>query len=140
MQTFGELVNEFFSRKSSANSRFLHKLVNALKLTDSNPGLFELVGVAWVTDRIFKVDKVRFARLLGIKAIDGSLFHKQGNFPSHGFVEICPEGGKAMLTAKELEGIDFDVVRLLRHESERFSRGHPPNMDELCKWHGARRS
>jgi hypothetical protein len=28
-----------------------------------------------------------FAKLLDVKIIDGSLFHHQGNFSSHGFIE-----------------------------------------------------
>jgi hypothetical protein len=63
-------------------SRFLHKLVNALKITELDRSNFSLVGVAWVNDNVIKVDKVKFARFLGIKSVDGSLFHKQGNSPS----------------------------------------------------------
>jgi hypothetical protein len=87
-RTFGDLVSGFFTRKSSANSRFLHKLTNALKIGEIDENYFELVGVAWLTDQVIKVDKMKFARLLGIKSIEGSLFHQQGNFPSHGFIEI----------------------------------------------------
>jgi hypothetical protein len=140
VQTFGDLVSDFFTRKSSANSRFLHKLVNALKISDENPAYFDLVGVAWIADTVFKVDKVRFARLLGIRAIDGSLFHKQGNFPSHGFVEICGAEGRAMFTAAELEGVDFDVVRLLKHEAGLFYRGNTPDVDEKCRWNGVKKA
>jgi hypothetical protein len=138
-RTFGDLVTNFFTRKSSASSRFLHKLVNALKIVDEDSAHYDLVGVAWVTDTILKVDKVRFARLLGIKTIDGSLFHKQGNFPSHGFVEICPADARKMLSPQELEGVDFDIVRLITHEAGEFSRGNTPDVEDKCRWKGGKK-
>jgi hypothetical protein len=45
--------------------------------------------VRWVTDCVFLVQKVIFAQLLGVRTIDGSFFHQEGNFPSHGFVELA---------------------------------------------------
>jgi hypothetical protein len=53
-----------------------------------------------------------FARLLDVKAIDGSFFHKQGNFPLHGFVELGEPEARGICS---LEGVDFDNVRLLMH-------------------------
>jgi hypothetical protein len=138
-RTFGDLVNDFFTRKSSASSRFLHKLYNALTIAELDAAYFGLVGVAWVTDRVFKVDKVRFARLLGIKTIDGSLWHKQGNFPSHGFVEVSPADARRNLTPEQLEGVDFDVVRMVTHEANVFTRGVPPDIDERCRWNGRKK-
>jgi hypothetical protein len=138
-RTFGDLVTNFFTRKSSASSRFLHKLVNALKIVDEDSSHYEIVGVAWLTDTILKVDKVKFARLLGIKTIDGSLFHKQGNFPSHGFTEICPADARKMLSPQELEGVDFDIVRLITHETGEFCRGHMPDVEDKCRWKGGKK-
>jgi hypothetical protein len=83
--TFTNLVGQFFQRKNNANCRFPHKLFNALSLVEHSPAMFSLLGVKWVTDRIFKVGRLVFTRLLGISSIDGGLFHRQGNLPSHGF-------------------------------------------------------
>jgi hypothetical protein len=95
--------------------------------------------VAWITDRILKVDKVRFARLLGIRTIEGSLFHKQGNFPSHGFVEIAPEEGRRTLPPELLQDVDFDMVRLMIHGPGDFHRACGPDIMEKCKWFNLRR-
>ena len=74
-----------------------------------------------ISEKVLKVDKKAFARLLGIKTVDGSLFHQQGNFPSHGFEEL--QFVQAQKIAHE-QGIgDFDPtnLRFLRHTSGRFS-------------------
>jgi hypothetical protein len=116
-------VTKFFQRKNSANCRFPHKLFHALSL-------FGLVGVRWVTDRIFKVDKYIFGRFLGIDSIDGGFFHRQGNIPSHGF---------AGLTAAEIRqvciaNVDQDRVRLLYHKGNLFAKGSNEEVVTQCKW------
>ena len=133
--TFGDIVTNFFQKKNNANSRFSHKLFNALKLSELSPIYPQFVGVRWLTPLILRVDKRVFARLLGIKSIDGSLFHQQGNFPSHGFFEIgagdaikyCPPG-------IDMTGVDFENVRLLIHSEHRFRQGCTEADIEPCKW------
>jgi hypothetical protein len=140
IRRFSDLVDNFFRKKTSSDSRFLHKLFNAIQLSEFDPNYFQFVGVAWVTDRVLKVDKYRFAALLGIRVIDGSLFHKQGNFPSHGFVEIAPDQARNELPLQALEGVDFDVVRLFVHGSDNFFRGCGPEMMRNCKWFNSRKN
>jgi hypothetical protein len=138
-RTFGDLVSNFFTRKSSAHTRFLHKLVNALKMVEMDRHYFSLVGVAWVNDRVIKIDKLKFAQLIGVKSVDGSLFHKQGNFPSHGFVEVDFADARRTLRPEDLEGVDGDLVRLVMHESGAFTRGNMPDFDPRCKWNGGKK-
>jgi hypothetical protein len=140
MRTFGDLYTGFFKRKNTSSSRFLHKLFNALKIADIEPRYRHFIGVEWVTETVLRVDKTNFARLLGIKTIDGSLFHRQGNFPSHGFVELTIEEARRILRPDLLRGVDFEEVRLLRHEPRMFVRGCGPEVDLSCKWNNYRRS
>jgi hypothetical protein len=132
--TFGGLVASHFQQKSGRNTRFFHKLYNALKMSELDRFYSEYLGVEWVTDRLIKIDKKKFARLLGIHAIDGSLFHRQGNFPSHGFREIGPEEAKEMVPADELAMVDYDNVRLLIHAPGNFVRGSTPQDFDQCRW------
>jgi len=133
--TFGDLVTEFFQRKSHSNSRFSHKLYNALKISNSDPFYSMYLGVEWVTDRVLKVDKKAFARLLGVKTIDGSLFHQQGNFPSHGFVELkSTELSLYNIPPEALEGVDYDNVRLLVHTAGVFVKNCTEDSIERCRW------
>ena len=121
--TFGDLVTEFFQRKSHSNSRFSHKLYNALKISNADPFYSMFLGVEWVTDRVLKVDKKAFARLLGVKTIDGSLFHQQGNFPSHGFIELkASDLPLYEIPPEAIETVDYDNVRLLVHSGGVFVR------------------
>jgi hypothetical protein len=134
--TFGELVVGFFRQKSSSQTRFLHKLYNALVLVESDPFYSAFVGVEWMSDRLLKIRKRVFGRLLGIRAIDGALFHRQGNFPAHGFREIGPCEAQATVGSEELEDVDFDDVRLLTHASAVLSRGSPGALFLAGKWRG----
>jgi hypothetical protein len=136
--SFGQLVMEFFRKKSNAASRFVHKLFNALKLVETDPGYATVVGVRWVSDTVLRVDKRSFARLLGIKTIDGSLFHQQGNFPSHGFVELSAREARTCLPVDASVGVDGDEVRLLVHTPGVFVRQCPEGAIGSCKWISSR--
>jgi hypothetical protein len=136
--TFGEIVTDFFQKKNNSTSRFLHKLFNALKISEAHPFCVPYMGIEWVTDRVVKVDKLRFARLLGIKTIDGSLFHQQGNFPSHGFVELSEGEAREMIPLEGLQHVDYDAVRLLTHQPGVFTRGCQEGAIGACKWSSTR--
>jgi hypothetical protein len=113
---FGDLVYDFFQRKNNVNARFLHKLYNALRISTVSPAWAELVGVEWEAPFVVRVNKGQFARLLGIKAVEGSLFHQQGNFSTHGFVELNREQVQMYCPNIDLDTVDFDNVRLLVHQ------------------------
>lgn len=131
--TFGQLVTDFFHRKNSSTSRFSHKLFNALQITKNYPQFTDLIGICWVNKTVLKVNKISFGRLLNIKTIDGSLFHQQGNFPTHGFVEIESREALQYVTPNDLQGVDFEVVRLLRHTGK-INRESTEEDIEKCKW------
>ena len=124
---FNELVTKFFQRKNTSNCRFPHKLYNALRIVQNDPKLFNLFGVKWINKTLFLVDKLIFGRLLGLNSIDGGLFHCQGNFPSHGFVEVY-EDVQADIP------IDHDRIRILKHKNGLFSQSSPEEDITNCKW------
>jgi hypothetical protein len=133
--SFGDLVQKFFHRKNNSSCRFPHKLFNALLLVEANPPLFSLIGVKWLTDSTFLVDKYVFGRLLGILSFDGGLFHRQGNFPSHGFVEVTlSEVSQIKAEGFDPTGIDSDRYRVLRHSSGQFTKGVTEEFFTYCKW------
>jgi hypothetical protein len=137
--TFGALAYGFFQKKNTLAVRFPHKLFNALKLVESDPFYADFVGVEWVNETVLKVNKRVFARLLGIKTIDGSLFHQQGNFRSHGFAELGVHEARACLSEADLADVDFDEVRLLVHQTGAFTRSSRGDQVEHCKWTNNRR-
>lgn len=123
--TFGTIVREFFQLPMSANTRFQCKLYTALRLSDVFPQFSHVFGVQWVTPFVFKVSKIAFGILLGLQSIEGALFHSQGNFPTHGFVEVDST------TAKSLNihdtSVDFINVVLMTHKENHFYRGMGKN-------------
>jgi hypothetical protein len=133
--TFGQCVADFFQRKNCAACRFSHKLFNALRLSELGGSYPRLTGVLWLNDMILRVDKVTFARLLGIKSIDGSLFHQQGNFPSHGFFEIGSGDQRRFVPPGiDLTDVDFENVRLLIHPRRQFKKGCTAKDIQQCRW------
>lgn len=132
--TFGELVSKFFQRKNNANCRFPHKLFNALTIVDQDEKMYNLLGVKWITDRIFKVDKLIFGRVLGISSIDGGLFHKQGNFPSHGFQELSVSELEQLKGHYDISDVDLERIRLLHHRDGMFFKGCDEDSVTKCRW------
>ena len=133
---FGTLVTTFFRRRNSTSSKFPYKLYNALRITEFLPDFFPHVGVRWVTDKIIWVNREAFARLLGVKTIEGGLFHQQGNFPSHGFEELSFEESECLASQLGLGRIDLSVMRLMRHSTGLFRRDSKEADLERCKWKG----
>ncbi|OHT11750.1 hypothetical protein TRFO_18731 [Tritrichomonas foetus] len=130
--SFGELVTKFFQRKNNANCRFPHKLYNALAIVQQDPKMYNLLGVKWITDNVFKVDKLIFGRVLGISSIDGGLFHRQGNFPSHGFKELNATEIAEIKKTYDVSDVDQDRIRLMHHPM--FSKTSDEDSVNRCKW------
>ena len=137
---FCDIVDDFFRRKNHINCRFPHKLYNALKLNELGDKFRKISGVTWLSPMVLRVDKIGFSRLLGISSIEGSLFHRQGNFTTHGFSEI----GFDELTlifgyqvAKEL--VQNSDVRYLKHNLGIFQEGVTEEAIEACKWVSSKR-
>jgi hypothetical protein len=63
-----------------------------------------------------------FGNLLGIRAVQGGLFHKQGNFSRHGFVQILTRRGGQPELNLDVRDVDDYVVRLYTDQQNRFSR------------------
>jgi hypothetical protein len=97
------------------------------------------LGVEWASPSVIRVDKFAFARLLGIKTIDGSLFHQQGNFPTHGFVELNESEARQTCPINALRGVDFENVRLLRHAAGLFTQTCTAEDMLRCRWISTRR-
>ena len=131
---FSDIVLDYFQRKNNTNCRFIYKLYDALLIGQQSEVYEQLVGVRWLTKYVLRVNKGQFARLLGIKSIDGSLFHQQGNFTTHGFIEIGSEEAATYCSGIDISDVDFDEVRLLIHQHGIFVQP----VDEIslinCKW------
>ena len=120
--SFSDIVIDFFRRKNNVNCRFFHKLYNAVQISQISDIYSEIVGLKFITNEVLKVSKGSFARLLGIKSVDGGLFHKQGNFPTHGFIEISADQAMVYCEGVDLSDVDYDEIRLLVHSDGIFTK------------------
>lgn len=109
----------YFTRRNGAARQFDFKLYNALCITSKYPEAYEHVGAIWITQTVMKINSQAFANLLGIHAVQGGLFHKQGNFSRHGFQNI-PGSSHCI---PECEDVDDYNVRLFTDRLNRFVRG-----------------
>lgn len=134
MQSLLSLRESYFSKKNNVNRRFEHKLWNALRITTLFPNLDKIVGVVWLNEKVIKVYKQPFARLLGITSTDGALFHKQGNFTRHGFVDMTEYEAKEMFTPEQLVDVDFREVHLVFNKEFNFSATATEQDISQCKW------
>lgn len=132
--TFGALVENFFRKRNSIHCKFPDKLYNALKLSEAFPEFRDHLGIQWVNDVVIRVHRNNFARLIGVKTVEGGLFHQQGNFPSHGFVELSFEESDAISRACGFGPCDLSVVRFVRHSCGLFTRYSQEITLEQCKW------
>lgn len=132
---FGYVVSKFFQRCMSIKTRFEYKLYNALRLTSMYPHFEEVVGVFWISNTHFLVHKFIFAQLLGIVHVDGSLFHKQGNFPTHGFCEAT-FGECAAQGINLPRNLNNKIFKILYHKSGHFTRDmDTKNIDTDVNYH-----
>lgn len=86
--SLSRFVVDFLRRRMTKTTKFEYKLFNILRITLVYPHLTYIFGAEWITDKVFRIHKQRFADALDIKNVAGVLFHRQGNFPCHGFREI----------------------------------------------------
>ena len=135
--SFGILVTTFFRKRNSMHSKFPYKLYNALKLSEMCPEFTEHLGIQWVTDIVFRVHRNNFARLIGVKTVEGGLFHQQGNFPSHGFIELPFEESDALSREYGFGPCSLSVVRFVQHANGIFTRFSTEASLEQCKWSGS---
>lgn len=131
---FWVVVSSFFRKKNSNHCKFAYKLYNALLLTETVPELFPVVGIRWITETVFIVEKNTFAKLLGVRSIDGSLFHQQGNFPSHGFVELSFQESSHVAQEAGMTRTGHANYRFLKHASDGFSRQSGEQDIQNLKW------
>lgn len=133
--TFGDLVTKFFRRKNNHNCSFPIKLFNALLIVENKPDMFKLVGVKWITNNVFKVNKFMFGRLLGIKSVDG-LFYFHGSFESFGFVQLSLDEIDQIRVnhQNDIADVDNEVVRLMKHKVENFTKTSSEDSIKRIKW------
>lgn len=89
---FSELSTSFF-RRNGRNIRFNFKLHNLLMITKECPQRYPVVGVLFIGPEYILVNGEVLAKVLGVKtdSYRAALFHQQGNFKTHGFVELFPQ-------------------------------------------------
>jgi hypothetical protein len=133
------IMTDFFKARSTRLLRFEHKLWNALALTKSDPALYPLVGVIWVTRRVMKVNRDVFGRFINVTRPAAALCSMQGSFATHGFREIPLRDVAGAMTDEQISDIDESTVRLFAHTAALFTACSTDD-EVLCCRYGAGRS
>ena len=103
-------------------------------MTTYFPNIIPIIGVEWISDYILLVHKNEFARLLGVRTIEGCLFHKQGNFSAYGFVSPSPEEAIEVMGEEAYKHFDYVSGKLLVHKDRLFHKNCTEKEIENCKW------
>lgn len=119
-----DLRSMYFTRRNGAARQFDFKLYNALCITAKFPDSYKYVGAVWINQTVMKINSQIFANLLGIHAIQGGLFHKQGNFSRHGFTHIYKQSTINLQKCPLCDDVDDYNVRLYQDRLNRFCRGY----------------
>jgi len=112
----------YFQKRKGMARRFDYKLYNALLITKAQPQLYGSIGAIWVSSDVMKIDSEIFANLIGISTVQGGLFHKQGNFPRHGFQHIYKNSCQELIMNPNCADVDDHIVRLFCDKLRRFTR------------------
>lgn len=120
--TLNDLRNLYFSKRNGPARRFDFKLYNALLITEKFPSAYYYIGAIWVMPNVFKIHSRIFGSLLGIHAIQGGLFHQQGNFVRHGFIQISKNSNSVLSTSPECIDVDDYDIRLFSDSEERLKK------------------
>jgi hypothetical protein len=128
------LIGEHFRVRSSRLVRFEHKLWNALAISQHSPELYTSVGVKWVSDTIFKVNKDVLGELFAVLRPGSAFFSQGGSFATHGFREMSIEHAKAEAPGGDYTDVDEVVVRLFKHTEGRFRRDSTYQDVNECTW------
>ena len=118
------LIESHFRARSTKRLRFEHKLWNALAITRHHPELMSVIGIAWETEEMIRVNRDVFGALLGLTRPTAALFNPHGSFQSHGFREVIPD---------EKKNVDVRV-RFFVHAFGKFTQHSPPEDLLACKW------
>ena len=127
-----DAVKSFF-QVSGPSTKFAYKLFNALRLSESSPDFIPLVGVAFFSDEVLRINVVKFDRLLGIKNGENYLFGPQGLLSRMGFQEISTNKLSEFVSNVDLYGVDINNTKFFFHTSHFLTR--KINADDLEKLH-----
>ena len=119
--TFGMLVNKFFRANKTRITKFIYKLYDMLLITSKMPIYKGIVGVNWVTYKIFSVNIQCIAAMLNIpqSSIDSYLFGPTGHFTTLNFAQITPSNfQEAGLSS--FPDISEPNIILMFHRDQRF--------------------
>lgn len=112
----------YFTRRNGAARQFDYKLYNALCISKRFPESFPFVGAKWVSNTVIKINAPVIANLLGIHAVQGGLFHKQGNFTRHGYQHVYLQHLDSLKNDPQCADVDEYNIRLFVDTLNRFTR------------------
>lgn len=125
-----QLVFElYFRRRCGKNHPFFYKLCNMLKITSYYPEFYSILGVIWVSNQFFKVDRQTFGKTINNNSSNSALFNNSGMFIQHGFTEV-QEQSLCNIDPKYLTDVDFNKVRILVDTKGAFTKFYIPQFSE----------
>lgn len=119
--TFEKLVNTFFRIDKNRVAKFIYKLYDMLLITKKMPMLKGIIGVNWITNRIFSVNVNCISSMLNLvpSTADFILFGENQAFHQHGFCEVTPDNYQ-MAGLGSFPEYQENGVKFLFHNEHKF--------------------
>ena len=129
-----DLVSDYFQQPCSSNSRFSHKLFNALQKVNSDPFYSTFFGVEWLNETVLLINGPLFSFILGYNNYETELFGQGGQMDIHGFVELNQEQALSCVDESQLENVDFNTTRIFIHNAAIFTKSSTQDDIVNARW------
>lgn len=129
-----DVVSDYFMKECGPYSRFSHKLFNALQKVRYDPFYSCFFGVEWLNETALLVNGPLFGTILGMDDYEEMLFGSYGQLAIHGFVQQSEADVLSCVDASQLEGVDFNTVRIFVHNNGIFTRSSTEQDIISARW------
>lgn len=129
-----DLVTDYFMKECGPDSRFSHKLFNALQKVQHDPFYSCFFGVEWLNENALLVNGPLFGTILGMKDYEEELFGSYGQLAIHGFVSQNESEALSFVDSSQLEGVDFVTIRIYVHNNGVFTQSSTEHDIISARW------
>jgi hypothetical protein len=129
-----DVISDYFMKECGPDSRFSHKLFNALQKVLRDPFYSCFFGVEWLNENVLSVNGPLFGTILGINHYEEELFGSYGQLSIHGFVQQSETEALGCVDVSQIEGIDFVSVRIFIHNNGVFTQSATEHDIITARW------
>ena len=129
-----DLISDYFQQPCGPETRFSHKLFNALQKVLKDPFYSTFFGVEWLNETVLLVVGPLFGFILGMENFETELFGPIGQLALHGFIELNETQALTCVDSSQLENVDFISTKLFLHNAGIFTKSSTQEDIISARW------